>query len=390
MRNIIFGLLVVLNLFFLLSCSSKTKVEKSNTNQYGGWASDMRGMAQTVEKLMPYVFSRDEFHDPENTKKIKSYITDYSERVSVVKTHAGEQILGDDPIVKYTIGHLKDSTQQALSAFNEGHREYSRNVLKDSIGACFNCHSSNQLGPQSGFSTAQLGSGFRMYATEKADFYVSTRQYDRAIDVLESVLKTPDSYEGQPHEQVAAIKKYLSLVVRVKRDPARAAQSLNMFLSQGRLPYFIASDAESWLSSIRDWQTEKKISTPPLQKAKELLKKADKKQAVGSFQAGYVENLRATTYLHEALKVTQNPQDKAEIYFLLGESYDIISDLGVWDLPELYFESCIRTNPKSKISQKCYKSYEKSIVLGFSGSAGLFLPTAEKNKLAELKKIAGL
>ena len=386
MRNII---LLFFSSLFLISCASH-KSKSQDSAAATGWAGDMQNMARTLEQLMPYVFSREEFHSEKNRSEVKKLVRNYSEKVHVVKEHVGQQILGDDPLVKYTLKHLKESTQDGLSAFNEGHTEYARQVLANSVGACFNCHSTNQLGPQAGFSTTQLGSKFKMYATEKADFYVATRQYDRALAVLEEILKNPSALDGQPHEQVSAIKKYLSLMVRVKKDPVRASQTLEMFLANGRLPYFVASDAESWLSALRQWRSEGPLRGSSLAQAQSLLKRADKKQSVGSFQAGYVENLRATASLHEALQKTKNSSEKAEIYLLLGNSYDIISDLGVWDLPELYFESCVRVLPKSNTAKKCFKNYEKTVILGFSGSAGIFIPANEQKKLKELKELAGL
>ncbi|MEK6553939.1 MAG: hypothetical protein AABZ31_01765 [Bdellovibrionota bacterium] len=389
MRNIIFRSLILVLLMVGVGCATGGKRSGKTDRAERNWAQDMQGIAKTVEMLMPYVFSRSEFHASTNQSRISSLIDQYSQNVSLVETHVGEKILGDDPMVKYNLNHLKDATVQAQEAFKEGHLEYSRNVLAESVKTCFNCHTTTQLGPENGFSTAQLTSNFRIYPTEKADFYVATRQYDRAIDVLESVLMNPTQFEGQPHEQVSAIKKYLSLMVRVRKEPTRAAQTLETFLSNGKLPFFVASDAEGWLRSLRKWEKERATKATALTQAKALLKQADRLQSVGSYQAGYVENLRATYLLHEAIKVAKTKASKAEIYFLLGDSYDVVSDLGVWDLPQVYYEACVRIEPRTASAKRCYKSYERAIVLGFSGSAGIFIPASEKNKLAELKQMAG-
>jgi tetratricopeptide (TPR) repeat protein len=387
-RNIIILVLVIGSVAGCISTAKKNSVGTDKVSQ--NWAQDMQGMAKILEQLMPYVFSRSEFHSNENQARVGSLINDYSRHVHVVDTHVGEKILGDDPMVKYNLDRLKQATEHAREAYKEGNIEYSRNVLAESVGACFSCHSTNQIGPEKGFSTTHLSANFRIFPTEKADFYVATRQYDRAIDVLENVLKNPTQYEGQPHEQVSAIKKYLSLMVRVRKDPVRASETLEMFLSNGKLPFFVASDAEGWLGSLRKWKGERKTRQTDLSKAKALINQAKKLQSVGSYQAGYVENLRATGLLHDAIKVTQSKNEKAEIYFLLGSSYDVISDLGVWDLPEVYYESCVRIVPNSTMAKRCFKSYERSIILGFSGSAGIFIPTSEKKKLADLKALAGL
>lgn len=387
MKKIILVLLTVTSLGCSNAMKEANREARLDAKDARSWASQMQQMAKNLEKLMPYVFSREEFSDAKNRAQVQELVTEYSQSVQHVPEHMGKKLLGDDPLVKYYLDNLKDGGVQAVKAFNEGHLDYSRNVLKDSVGACFNCHTTTQLGPENRFSTAKLSSTFRIYPTEKADFYVATRQYDQAISVLEDVLDNPKRLAEQPHEQVLAMKKYLALMVRVRKEPTRASETISRYLKNGNPPYFVAQEAESWLKSLRKWAGEKRKQPKALQKAKELLAQASRAQA-GAYQAGYVENLRATALLHEALKDAKKPADKADIYRLLGDSYDIVSDLGMWDLPEAYYEACVRTAPKSKVAQGCYRNYERSIVMGFSGSAGVFIPAEERRKMSELKDIA--
>jgi hypothetical protein len=298
-------------------------------------------------------------------------------------------LLGKDPLVRYSLANLRVNSDQAIRAFDEGHKEFARSALRESVGMCFNCHSTTQLGPQRSFDGSKLNQ-FRLTPTEKADFFVATRQFDKAINTLEGVLQSPVSFYDNPHEQVIALKKYLSLEVRVKQDPARAAKTVERFLAQQKLPYFLAMDAESWLKSLRSWTASKKVQEAPLAKAKALLKSAEKLQTTTGFQTGLVENLRATALLHEALRLTKDNKVRAEIYLLLGKSYDSLSDLGLWDLPEVYYEACVRITPKSDMAKRCYKSFERSVILGFSGSAGVFIPAEERARLSELRELSGL
>lgn len=375
----------------LVGCSTEMKEAnreaRVDAKDARSWAAQMQKMARNLERLMPYVFSREEFTDSKNRNQIKELVTEYSRSVQHVPEHMGKKLLGDDPLVKYYLDNLKDGGQQGLRAFNEGQFDYSRNILKDSMGACFNCHTTTQLGPENTFSTGRLDTAFRIYPTEKADYYVATRQYDQAINVLESVLEKPELLADQPHEQMLAMKKYLALMVRVRKEPTRTADTIGKYLKNGNPPYFVATEAEAWMKSLRKWAGEKKKQPKPLQKAKELLRQASRSQS-GGYQAGYVENLRATSLLNDALKETKKAGEKAEIYRMLGDSYDIVSDLGMWDLPEAYYEACVRTAPKSTVAQTCYRNYERAIVMGFSGSAGIFIPAEERAKMRDLKDIA--
>jgi len=378
--------------FLAVACTSSDKKNPSDTAKdanNASWAGRMQLMASGLEDIMPYVFSRQEFADPANKAKLRKMMAEFGKSVALVPQHVGEDMLGKDPIVKFTIQRLEANTKHALRAYDEGHIEFSRSVLRENMGLCFTCHTTNQLGPQTQFTTAQLKSNFRIYPTERADYYVSTRQYDKAIQVLEGVIQNPGSWMEDPHEQVSALRKYLSLMVRVKEDPARAARAVEGFLANQKLPYFISVDAEVWLKSLREWQREKG-QRPALAQAQALMRKAKASQSTGGYQSALVDYLRASALLHSGLRSATNAQEKAQIYEWLGQSYETLAEIGSWDLPEVYFEACIRSAPKTKVAQKCYKDFERTIVMGFSGSAGIFIPKEERERMAELKTISGL
>lgn len=388
-------LVIVAGLFLgIVQCSSQ-QVQTSDTASGGAqssanWAVRMQGMAKDLEGLMPYVFSRQEFNAPENKGKVRGMIEKFEKSVEVVPQHAGEEMLGKDPLVKFAISRLRSNTHHARKAFEEGHVEFSRNILSENMGLCFSCHTTSEFGPQNAFSEKVLSSDFRILPSERAEYYVATRQFDRAVSLLEGVLKTPGNLMDDPHEQVSSLRKYLSLQVRVKKDPAGAASLLENFLNNQKLPYFLATDAESWLKSLREWQKEGGKSEEAYKRAQNLLRKAKMKQSSQGYQSAYVDYLRASALLHEALRQNKDAKVQGQIYQLLGASYDTLAETGTWDLPEVYFEACIRSVPNTALAKSCYKDFERSIILGFSGSAGIFIPKEERDRLAELKMLAGL
>lgn len=383
------ALLSLLIISFVFGCQTNKNSKMANDN--ASWAQGMQSMAKSLESLLPFVYSKTEFNDVKNRGTVVDLIEGFQSAVQVVPKHVGDELLGKDPLLKYSLDRLQSNANQSLQAFKEGHTEFARNTLKESVSTCFNCHSATNMGPEFKFTTANLSSSFRLYPTEKADFYVATRQFDRAVDTLEPILSSPTSFYDSPHEQALALRKYLSLQVRVKKDPIRSAKTLENFLNNKKLPYFLAADAETWLSSLRDWSKEvEKGTSDTLAKARRLLQKAKRLENSRGFQAGLIEHMRATSLLHESLRTAKNDHSRSKIYYSLGTSYDVLTDLGVWDLPDVYFEACIRSWPKSNQAKSCYRSFERSIVLGFSGSAGVFIPAEERKKLAELKGIAGL
>ncbi len=397
------GVMVSAICFALISCATahpKTQPQNNRSQKQSGqtkqaraeWTAGMKRMAATLESLMPYAFSREEFSNPRNEHKVNQLIRSFAKNVKGVSRHAGEKLLGGDPIVKFAIDRLQTNANEAELAYREGHVEFARNVLRESMGLCFSCHTASEFGPQNHFSRIKLASDFRIYPTERANFYVATRQFNRAIDVLESVLKTPGQMMDSPHEQLQALRKYLALEVRVKKDPARAASLVESFLTQKNLPYFVASDAETWLRSLRQWQHEKpsENSRALFTIARRLVQQGRELQAGDSYQGGYVDFLRASALLHESLRTSKSPIQKAKIYQLLGTSYSILASNGMWDLPEFYFEACVRSAPKTVVAKVCYRDFERAVVLGYSGSAGIFVPKEEQARMNELRALAGL
>lgn len=385
----------VLGLALIAGCQSSDKNSgpAGSASKAGvqSWASGMRAMATGLEDLLPYVYSQVEFSDSKNRKDIVELLAEYQKSVDVVPQHIGEQMLGKDPLLTYSLERLKENSRQSLKAFQEGHSEYARSTLRESVNTCFNCHSANNMGPEFKFTTSSLSSSFRLSPTERADYYVATRQFEKAITALETVLNSPTSFYDSPHEQALALRKYLALEVRVKKDPVRAAKTVETFLNNKKLPYFMAADAQAWLGSLREWSKEGEAASADVSStARRLLQKAESLQRTGGSQAGLVQHMRATSLLHESLRTAKSAQDRSKIYFSLGTSYDVLAELGVWDLPDIYFEACIKSWPKSTQAKLCYKSFERNVILGFSGSAGIFIPTEERQRLAALKELAGM
>jgi hypothetical protein len=373
----------------LIHCTTVNTSSQNSPSGNRDWSSGMQGLAKNLEKLAPYIFSREEFNDPKNRELVGGMIADLAQGAQRVPEHTGEALMGKDPILRYSLARLKSSTNEALKTFHEGQTEYSRNILRATTGLCFNCHSTQNIGPRYVLADNSQNWKLRISPAERADYYVATRQFDKATDALENVVRSPAELLENPQEQLGALKKYLFIQVRVKKDPGPAILVLDRYLSWNHLPYFMALDAQSWMDSLRSWQQDEyhRRNDAPLDQAKRLLKKADQKRLV-TYDSGFVDYLRASQVLHESLRATQDPITQAQIYGFLGNSYENLSDLGTWDLPEVYYEACVRIHPKSDQSKKCYRDFERVVIMGFSGSAGTFVPAEERELLTELRKIS--
>ena len=61
--------------------------------------------------------------------------------------------------------------------------------------------------------------------------------------------------------------------------------------------------------------------------------------------------------------------------------------MGFWSLHEMYYERCVRDGAHRPIARMCYEKLEQSLLLGYSGSAGVFLPLSVMKQLKELREL---
>lgn len=385
-------LLTILPLvLFVSSCSSNSP--KDTIQSQEGWSKNMRAMANDVNQLIPFVYDSKSFEDPKNRDVIASRLRKLSKDIHTMPKREGKTRIGKDPLMVYSINNLKQDLKAADESFNAKQYSYSRGMIKASLNHCFRCHTRNSAGVEYNYWALNT-SGLDIPANEKAELLVATRQYQKAADVLKSSLRTEmASYYKTPYLREKTLKQLMVVLVRAKDDPQQAYKELNEVMSKQEVPAYLMQYIEEWERSVKSWMQEKKEYkniNKALRDINKVFSKADKITKTRPQEAAFVEYLRLTSMLHKALGLNPNQKQLATIYYQLGKSYAAIKDSGFWELPEIYFESCIYSRPKTKIAKKCYRRYEGEVMMGFTGSAGTFLPSFERQKLNELKKVAGL
>jgi hypothetical protein len=381
-----------LGVFLLcVSCSTSPKTDAPSGNaDSGSWSGNMQTLAQDVKDLLPYVYDREAFQDPKNHDIIDRHLKQFAQAARHIKPETGKQILGDDLLVEYSLASLSENLNRSVNSFEQGQLEYSRSVTKASLGYCFQCHSVTQPGKSALWNLDQL-QNLKVAPLERADLLVATRKYDQALTYMESQLNSPDFIKSYAFDFEAMLRRYLALIIRVENAPHRAQRELNKILAQKDTPHYIVEQADGWRESLKTWGKEKK--TAGLTNPKALFEAVDKhfKKAEGiqhyeKDHAGDVEYLRATAQLHEGLKYLKTPADQARALYDLGRAYEVLDELGSWNLHETYYEACIDKAPKTDVAKKCYSRLEARLYMGYSGSSGVHLPTEQRDRLKKLKE----
>jgi hypothetical protein len=141
-----------------------------------------------------------------------------------------------------------------------------------------------------------------------------------------------------------------------------------------------------WHKDLGHWTKNANRLKPTIEHARGVLKRNGQRYS----QRNLVNNLVASSLLHQFLMAQPKQTEKAKAYFVLGQIYDELVIEGFWDLPEVYYEMCVRYSPKTELAKGCYRKLHNNITLGYSGSRGTLIPAQEYARLEILRKMAGL
>jgi tetratricopeptide (TPR) repeat protein len=369
----------------MFACS--TSSQEARKESAATWPQQMQSMSEALKRAVPYVYSRVEFRKDANRDEVLKSIQQFRQAAHKLPQEEGQKMIGRDPLIAYSARNLQEDLAMAEQSFVSGQFDFSQHTMKSAVTTCFGCHSSRDYGPQFvQFET--VPSGFQLTGSEKAEVYVATRQYDKALEILESELREPYNYYEYPFEQERALRKFLVLAVRIKKDPARAKKVLESFLTKNSVPVYLREYVDHWLTALNEWAKIEKL--PVNRRVDSLRRSIVKKADAFGREAANIETLRLTSLLHENLLSLKPGVEMARTYKDLGDAYDSMADMGFWNLPEIYYEACIRENPKSKLAKDCFGDLERVTIIQYSGTAGLFLPEDERARMKELKVLSGL
>jgi hypothetical protein len=382
--------LLFLILVTLMACQSGLKNQTEAPKSEGAnWSGDMQTMAQDVKNLVPFLYDKDAFQDPRNRETVQRYLRNFAQSAHHVKPEMGKKYLGDDLLVEFSLNHLGADLNRAVQSFEVGQLEYSRSVAKASLSYCFQCHSVTQEGSAAMWDVDRL-QNLKLAPLEKADLLVATRRYDKALSHMENLLNSPDIYKNHAFEFEALLRRYLALIIRVEKAPGRALTELNKIVANADTPHYLLEQAEGWRRSLKAWEGERPRK---IKNAKDLFEQVEKRfQKAADLQhfekdhAGDVEYLRATEQLHQGMKLLKTPQEQARALFLLGKAYEVLDELGSWNLHETYYEACVEKDPRAATAKSCFNRLEASLYMGYSGSSGTHLPPDESERLKRLRE----
>ncbi len=380
----------ILSLAFLLdSCTqSAKKIEKEKST--ASWQMKMQELSTVFTELMPIVANPQKFSDTKNRAIIEKD-TDSLQRLShSLKTETLPR--NSDPSLKMTAELFEQDISQAKVALTNNQLENARMILRDTSSYCIQCHTQTNNGPN--FPKLKLDFPTDGLTTlEKAELYTSLRRFDLALEEFTKLIVDKNYAAEHAFEWEQAARSAIAISVKSEKDSGKTLSLVKKIAANPSSPQFIKESVQPWEASVQEWRHERKtLLSSPLETLKSVEKLIAKAQAHQRYPLDHSQDIlyfRASGILHDLLAF-HNAKDetKARILYLSGISAEKTRDLNFWTLHETYYELCIQTDPHTEIARQCFDKLYNSMVVGYSGSAGIAIPAEIQSRLTELKNLS--
>lgn len=345
----------------------------------------MKELSRLLSELVADVSQTGKFTDAKNSKRIERNLKLLNDLSHSIKSFDG------DPSAKIIADLLKLETQHTLAEFRRGNRDYARDLVRGIAGYCIACHTRSDIGPQLQTSVSQNAIS-SLSLSDRIEWFSATRQYTQALKEIDDFLSNKNVMKSAPFEAERAAQNGLAIAIRVEHDPTMAQKIVKRLLDQNDLPSYLKKDAEAWKTSLDTARTKEYAelkSDKLLERAESLITTAYAKQKYLLDRSATIEFIEVTELAHRylATEKTATPESTARALYLLASSYEVLRDLNLYSLHDLYFEACIRIAPQAPTAEGCLMRLEASWFSAYSGAHETHLPKDVVDRLNELKSL---
>lgn len=333
-----------------------------------------------------YKLSLDEatYQDPRNRARIREALEQLAGNAEVLDDH-GKDTESSSALVRRS---LAEDSRAALQHYEAGQFRASRFDLHLVTENCFACHSKLPTAQRSlvGKSFMEDSAIRELPPEQQAQIAVVTRQFDRALEVYESMFGSP-SLKPEKVALRGAFEDYLKVTIRVYGDYERPLRTFEAMSQRTDLPRFMVSQLNQWIDSLKSLP-QRPAAANELADARALIRKAKVEQSYPGSREGLVELVAASGALQRYLASSEPaPAEAVEAYYLLGVAEAYISRSHWLSETEFFLETAIRSDPRSPTARRAFRLLDEYIRLGYSGSSGTHVPPEVQAKLDELEKL---
>jgi hypothetical protein len=301
-------------------------------------------------------------------------------------------VKAQEPATAALSGLFAQYAKETRRRFAFGDRETVPSRVRTLTSLCSSCHSRERSVADFEDGDDRIGR-LSLSPADKAQFLAATRQFDKALTAFGAIVAAPAKDERDVLTQTRAIKDVLTILVRVKDDPKATEVFLEGLAGRPDIAPFLKRAIAGWKRDVSAWKKEgfdtRAASAKDLfVKAKSLLQRANGQRSYLADESSDVLFLRASAALNLALNKQPNLPQRGEALFLLGLCAGALKSPLTWDVDLLFFEACIRENPKTAIAKQCFSQLSDRLYFGYTGSSGTHLPDEELERLGTLRALS--
>lgn len=345
----------------------------------------MHEVYAALEGLLPLTRDRKAWADPARHDEIEAALTRLAKAATSVEAHAKTR----DQSFMLLSRSLSAELEDVKNRFSIGRVEESRFLLMQATSNCVACHERLPSSADSPMG-AQLLKAMDvddLPVYDRIHSQLVTRQFNAAMNDLESAMVDPRE-RPQDLDFAGSLIDYLTVGIRVQRDPDRVIRHLKRFGERLDLPRYLRRHVEEW---ITDLERTKGVldSKKPLKDARKLVRRSPPAEARPLSRDTTVSDLVASSLLLRFIDSQEGSNaDRAEAFYLLGvaEARGIDSP---W-IPQAatHLEMAIRLAPGAPFANAAYDALEESLYLDYGGVSGETpLPVDISTKLDELRTL---
>lgn len=357
---------------------------KSEQTAEEGLRSTMRAIFQALTTALPLSLTAEQFENEANRPSIQPALQALADNAARLSSHA-QDVPGRFDFLRQS---LNSNAQEALDLFEQGHTEESRFLLHQLTDNCFLCHSrvpSSRPFPLGKHLLDHIPMS-QLSPHERVRLAVAARQFDTALTTCEALFRS-DDISATEIDLMAFFEDYMRIAIRVNNDFPRVIKTLETFRNRPDVPRYLDQQLVGWIDSLKALQEDKRQGDE-LSRGRALIEQGQRQNRFLADRQGLVYFIVASSLLHRYVNTgtTSKPQ-LAEAYYYLGAAESYVPRTSWISETEFLLETAIRLAPTSIYGKKAFAFLEEYLIVGYSGSSGLHLPSDVKRRLDDLRHI---
>ncbi len=187
---------------------------------------------------------------------------------------------------------------------------------------------------------------------DQANYFAKNQQFDSAIVHYEYALTDKGWASKHDQEWNLGLRKLISIVIHIKRDPSLALEMVSRVAASGSVPIAYADEVRSWKAQFKAWRILKQPN--PSTGSTQLASARSLSHVPVSGLNGLVSYMRASAYLNDYMKSADaNSPEYTEALYMSGNIAEQLGLANLWTHSADFFSICAESKGNKAFSSRC-------------------------------------